>query len=149
MTEQVKMPQGATAPKAKKRKIASLDRRKARAGWFFVLPFVIGFIVLYIPILFESLKSSFYIYNIAENTKEFVGWKNYSIALFEEADFVQTLLKGLGEMAFNIDLLAVRCSDPEPEDDRPCRVPCHLLPARCGFHRYDGISDDQLLRRRR
>ncbi len=107
MTEQVKMPQGATAPKAKKRKIASLDRRKARAGWFFVLPFVVGFIVLYIPILFESFKSSFYIYNIAENTKEFVGWKNYSIALFEEADFVQTLLTGLGEMAFNIPVILI------------------------------------------
>ena len=110
MTEQVNMKQAAVetpAPVRKKRKIASLDRRKARAGWFFVLPFVIGFIVLYVPILFESIKSSFYIYDIAQNTKEFVGWKNYSIALFEEADFVQTLLKGLGEMAFNIPVILI------------------------------------------
>ncbi len=106
MTEQVNMTQ-APAQRVKKRKIASLDRRKARSGWFFVLPFVIGFIVLYIPILFESIKSSFYIYKLGENTKEFVGWTNYSIALFEEADFVQTLLTGLGEMAFNIPVILI------------------------------------------
>ena len=33
---------GAKAPVKKKKKIASLDRRKARAGWVFVLPFIIG-----------------------------------------------------------------------------------------------------------
>ena len=30
----------------KKRKAASLDKRKARGGWLFVLPFVIGFILI-------------------------------------------------------------------------------------------------------
>ncbi|MBQ8342067.1 MAG: sugar ABC transporter permease [Clostridia bacterium] len=105
MTEQVKMPKDAAekpAPRVKKRKIASLDRRKARAGWLFVLPFVIGFIVLYVPIVFDSIKSSFYFYDVANNTREFLGWYNYSTALFESDDFVQVLLTGLGEMAFNI-----------------------------------------------
>ena len=37
MTNDVKL---SAAPK-RRRKIASLDRRKARAGWLFVLPFVI------------------------------------------------------------------------------------------------------------
>ena len=39
----------------KKKKIASLDKRKARAGWFFVAPFLIGFILLYLPIVVESI----------------------------------------------------------------------------------------------
>ena len=43
------------APQKKKRKIASLDRKKARAGWFFVLPFLIGFVCLYLPLLFPLL----------------------------------------------------------------------------------------------
>ena len=37
MTNDVKL----NAPK-RRRQIASLDRRKARAGWLFVLPFLIG-----------------------------------------------------------------------------------------------------------
>ena len=75
---------------AKKKKIASLDRRKARAGWLFVLPFVIGFVLIYIPIIFESIQYSFYNYQIVDELiiKEFVGWTNYSDALFSETDFV-------------------------------------------------------------
>ena len=42
----------------KKKKRASLDKRKARAGWIFVLPFIIGFVLIYIPILYESLSAS-------------------------------------------------------------------------------------------
>ena len=34
------------APKKRRKKIASLDRRKARAGWLFVLPFVLGFVLI-------------------------------------------------------------------------------------------------------
>ena len=47
MTNELKLNQlfGNKAAQPKKRKIASLDRRKARAGWFFVLPFIIGFVL--------------------------------------------------------------------------------------------------------
>ncbi|MBQ3483845.1 MAG: sugar ABC transporter permease [Clostridia bacterium] len=114
MTEQVKLnPQtSAAAGKApvKKKKIASLDRRKARAGWIFVLPFVIGFVLVYIPIIYEALSYSFFNYSYLENgavVKEFVGFTHYSTALFAEADFVQTLLTGLGEMAFDIPAILI------------------------------------------
>ena len=43
----------------KKRKSASLDRKKARAGWIFVLPFVLGLIIIYLPIVFDSIRYSF------------------------------------------------------------------------------------------
>ena len=46
------------APK-KRRKIASLDRKKARAGWIFVLPFVVGFVLIYLPIVLDSITLSF------------------------------------------------------------------------------------------
>ena len=114
MTNQVKAqpkaPVKSAAP-GKKKKIASLDRRKARAGWFFVLPFVIGFILIYIPIIFESVKYSFfnytYIYSTGETIEEFVGFQHYSNALFDEADFVQTLVTGLKEMAFDIPAILI------------------------------------------
>ena len=54
MTNDVKL----SAPK-RRRKIASLDRRKARAGWLFVLPFLIGFVLIYLPMVWQSLQISF------------------------------------------------------------------------------------------
>jgi ABC-type sugar transport system permease subunit len=91
----------------KKKKIASLDRRKARAGWFFVLPFVIGFVLIYLPIIFSSIKSSFMSINVTTREEFFVGWENYSTALFKEADFVQTLITGLKELIFNIPAILI------------------------------------------
>ena len=44
----------------KKRKIASLDKRKSRIGWYFVLPFLIGFALIYLPVIFDSVKLSFF-----------------------------------------------------------------------------------------
>ena len=107
MTKQVKAP--AKAAPVKKKKIASLDKRKARAGWFFVLPFVIGLVFIYLPIIWESISFSFFNYTTVDGVvvKEFVGFKHYSAALFEEADFAQSLLVGLKEMAFNIPAILI------------------------------------------
>ena len=91
----------------KKTKIASLDRRKARAGWIFVLPFVIGFVILYLPIVIESIKYSIFVYDHHLGTQEFVGFANYYDALFSETDFVQTLVTGLQEMAFDIPAILI------------------------------------------
>ncbi len=109
MTSEVKAPAMMKPEPKKKKKIASLDRRKARAGWLFVLPFAIGFVLLYVPIIYESIMYSLYNYKVVSGTltKTFVGWANYSSALFEEANFVQTLIKGLKEMAFDIPAIII------------------------------------------
>ena len=39
----------------KKRRKVSLDSKKARAGYMFVLPFILGVILLYLPILLDSI----------------------------------------------------------------------------------------------
>ena len=112
MTNDVKLNAAVSARKAapKKRKIASLDRRKARAGWFFVLPFVIGFIIVYLPMVIDSIVMSFNEVHIITGGGyylEFVGLKNYSDALFDDTGFVQTLLTGLGQMAFEIPAILI------------------------------------------
>ena len=68
MTNEAKLKTTVSANKAapKKRKIASLDRRKARAGWFFVLPFVIGFVLVYLPMVYDSIVMSFNTVNIVQ-----------------------------------------------------------------------------------
>ena len=38
---------------------SSLDARKARSGYLFVLPFILGIILIYLPILIDSVWFSF------------------------------------------------------------------------------------------
>ena len=94
----------------KKKKIASLDRRKSRAGWFFVMPFIIGFVVIYLPIVFRSLQFSFSAmdriqgggYNLVP-----VGFENYSNALFVDPQYLQMLVSGLKDLAFDIPAIVI------------------------------------------
>ncbi len=99
-----------SAPKTQKRKIVSLDKKKARAGWVFVLPFLIGFVVVYLPIIWNSIYMSFHSLKIVTGggyDLEWVGLANYQYALFEDPTFVQTLLTGLTELAFDIPAILI------------------------------------------
>ncbi len=95
----------------KKKKIASLDKRKARAGWIFVLPFIIGFVLIYIPILFESLSASVTYRNKVDGVwvETFVGFTAYVEAFLGdpvgEQTFGQVLLTGVSEMMLDIPMV--------------------------------------------
>ena len=91
----------------KKRKIASLDKRKARVGWFFVLPFLIGFVFVYLPIIFDSVKLAFSEMTIVTGggyKLTFVGFENFKDAFFgtDGSTFIQTLITGIGELVFEV-----------------------------------------------
>ena len=95
----------AAAKAPKKRKIASLDKRKARVGWIFVLPFLIGFVFVYLPIIKDSIWLAFnkmIIITGGGYTLEFCGLENFQEALFEDPNFVQTLISGIGELIFEV-----------------------------------------------
>ena len=107
------------APK-KRKKIASLDRRKARAGYFFVLPFLIGFIAIYLPMIWDSIVYSFSRVTIVPgegSLTEFVGWENYREALFVNPDFVKTLISGIKELAFDIPAIIIFSLFPGMQPD--------------------------------
>ena len=111
MTNDAKLNQNVKTATArpKKKKIASLDRRKARAGWIFVLPFIIGFVLIYLPMVFDSLKLSFmemrYVSGGYETT--FIGFGNYKEALLVNPNYVQTLLSGLKQLVFEIPAILI------------------------------------------
>ena len=91
--------------KPKKKKIASLDKRKARVGWVFVLPFLLGFAFIYVPMLFNSLKLAFSdMTTITGGGVEFrfTGLENFQYALFTDPGFVETLVSGLGQLVFEV-----------------------------------------------
>lgn len=100
----------AKAAPRKRRKIASLDRKKARAGWFFVLPFVVGFILIYLPIVLDSITLSFSHMSTVQGggyELTFVGFENYRAALMDDPLYVQTLLSGLKNLAFDIPAIII------------------------------------------
>ncbi len=95
---------------APRRKIVSLDKKKARAGWLFVLPFVLGFLVIYLPVIIDSLRYSFGKIKML-NTGGFelnpVGFSNYQAALFTDPDFVKILISGLKELVLDIPAIVI------------------------------------------
>ena len=96
--------------KAKKKKVTSLDKLKARSGWLFVLPFVIGFILIYFPIIYRSIILSFQQMTYVSGggyTTTWVGFDNYANALFTDPDFVKTLVSGFQQMIFDIPAIII------------------------------------------
>ena len=115
MTKDIKLVKPNDRPK--KKKIASLDRRKARSGWFFILPFILGFLLIYFPMIWESIKISFTQVTTLTGDEtgyatEFVKFENYKAALLDYKGgdgqtFIQILVKGLGQMAFDIPAILI------------------------------------------
>lgn len=98
----------ATAP-IKKKKPASLDAKKARAGWWFVLPFVAGLILIYLPILCNSIWYSFNLISMPKGqfTLTFCGFENYSEALFSDPQFLQILTSSIQQLVFDVPAIVI------------------------------------------
>jgi ABC-type sugar transport system permease subunit len=95
--------------KIPKRRRVSLDARKARQGYFFVAPFIIGIILVYIPILIDSVWFSFNRISYATNPDgEYisVGFQYYAEAL-KDRNFTTTLVAGLQQLLFEVPAVII------------------------------------------
>ena len=92
-----------------KRKGKSLNKVKARNGWVFIAPFLIGFVLIYLPMIVESLQFSMGELKFEKTgvVLKYVGWENYSWALFKHADFVKTLGGSVGQLLFNVPAIVI------------------------------------------
>lgn len=98
---------------AKKRRSKSLDKKKAKMGYVFVLPFILGFFIIYLPMIIESVRLSFS--EIKPNPTGIgpsvfynnVGFKNYTYALFEDTDFVKVLITNLKELLLDVPAIVI------------------------------------------
>ncbi|MBQ7969023.1 MAG: sugar ABC transporter permease [Clostridia bacterium] len=98
------------APKKRKKKIASLDKRKARAGWWFIMPFLATFVIVYLPIIIDSIK-----FSVSKLTMlagggyitEYVGFENYRQALFVDENFGQIVVAGVKQLIFDIPAIVI------------------------------------------
>ncbi len=99
----------AKLPKLSKRRV-SLDARKARAGYIFALPFILGIVLIYLPILIDSIWSSFTreITNEAGyNVIQFVGLEHYKYALGVDPNFNAKLLEGVQQLIFEVPAILI------------------------------------------
>ena len=102
------------ALKIKRRRKASLEARKARAGYIFTAPFILGIILIYVPILLDSIWFSFNNFNFVTDpttglrVKEYysVGFKYYVEAFTSQA-FVTKLLDGLQQLIFEVPAIII------------------------------------------
>ena len=98
--------------KIPKRRAASLDKRKARNGYFFVAPFIVGIILIYLPILLDSIWFSFYdTFRKTEGGQlvtyyENVGLKYY-IEAFTDKNFTTALIAGLQQLIFEVPAVVI------------------------------------------
>lgn len=93
----------------KRRRSAALDRKKAKAGWFFILPFVIIFFLVYVPVLLTSINYSFNeIVRVSGGYDlDFVGWDNYTNALFVDPGFTENLVTGVQNLIFQVPAIVI------------------------------------------
>jgi ABC-type sugar transport system permease subunit len=103
MTNEIQVNTSAPAQK-KLRKVASLERKKARAGWFFVLPFLIGMVFIYLPIVVNSIRFS--LGSVLGSEYTFSGIAYYQEA-FADAEYVQVLITGLKQLLFDVPAIVI------------------------------------------
>ncbi len=98
----------AKSPK-RRRRGASLEKRKARGGYIFVLPFILGLLLVYLPVIFSSLKSTFYTAQMVGNKTQdvFNGITNYQEALFGNQTFVTTLTGSITDLLVDIPSIVI------------------------------------------
>ena len=96
-----------------RKKRASLDARKARSGYFFVLPFILGIILIYIPILVDSVWFSFGTLKAGPDGNVLViddalgAFHYYKDALTSNANFTSKLLAGLQQLVFEVPAVII------------------------------------------
>ena len=97
--------------KIKTRRPASLEKRKARAGYVFVLPFILGIVLVYLPILIDSLWFSFYAMQPGKYGGTYVyvfkGLEYYQYAFTGSPQFVSKLLSGLQQLIFEVPAIII------------------------------------------
>ncbi len=98
-------------PKKKKRFRLSLTERKALSGWLFILPFVIGILFVYAPIVIDSIQISLSDYTLLPGRME-LEWNsfaNYKYLFAEDGDpyFSITIVDGIKDLLLQIPAIVI------------------------------------------
>lgn len=81
-----------------KKKLAGLERRKAIAGYMFILPFIVGFLAFMAKPLVHSFYMSFCSVEADTGKMHWTGLTNLNWAFRIDPDFTRMLLEEIGRM---------------------------------------------------
>ena len=91
---------------------ASLDARRARSGYLFALPFILGIFLIYIPVLIDSVWFSLNetvwvtVDGNPEQILQYVGLEYYNNA-FSNTNFITALLEGIQQLIFEVPAVLI------------------------------------------
>ncbi len=80
----------------------TISGKRARVGYLFILPFIIGFLAFMVRPLFHSLQMSFSKVNILSGELTYIQLNNYKYAFMTDPNFNQLLVDEIGRMAINV-----------------------------------------------
>jgi|HigsolmetaGSP12D_1036236.scaffolds.fasta_scaffold00459_3 ABC-type sugar transport system permease subunit len=85
----------------------TLRQRRALLGLVFILPWLLGFVFLFLTPLAQSLRFSFSELKVAPNGYElnYIGMKNFTDALSVDPNFNRILTESMTEMAWNVPMI--------------------------------------------
>lgn len=85
----------------------TLMQKRALIGFSFILPWLIGFILLFAAPLIQSIQFSFSKLNVAPGGYElsFIAWQNFKEALYVDATFNRILTESVAEMLWNVPMI--------------------------------------------
>ncbi len=85
------------------------ERKKARAGYVFVLPWVIGFLLFFLIPIVNSLIYTFNDVKLSANgfTMNWVGFSNYHHLLLKHATYPQLLGTAVGNMLYEVVIVTM------------------------------------------
>ena len=91
------------------KKHSSLDAKKARSGYLFVLPFLLGVVLIYLPILLDSVWFSFNQIKPTTGLPEMIpqGLYYYKQALVTDTSYTGKLLSSLQELLIQVPAILV------------------------------------------
>ena len=97
------------AAKEPKNKSKSLQKQKAKMGWLFISPFLVGFVLFYLPMIFDSIQYSFskVVNSVGGMQLEWVGFENYQNALLKDTSFTDLLFGSLGSLLLNVPAIVI------------------------------------------
>ena len=91
-----------------KNKVFSLSKNRARWAYAFLIPWLIGVVLVFSVPLLLSLSFSFSTVTVDNGySLEFAGWENYRYALFGDQNFLQYFASTIGDLFYEVPIILV------------------------------------------
>lgn len=91
-----------------KRRSASLSQKRSRWAWFFLLPWLVGVVVVFAVPLVLSISFSFSEVTVDNGySLSFVGLENYRYAFLGDEKFLQYFTSTIGDLLYRVPIILV------------------------------------------